>query len=73
MAVTFYFDVHVPRAIRDQLRLRSVDVLNDKMSGRLLGRSISDFAKINLTGASVSMTQSGIVCVYSCVAQCNPF
>lgn len=27
MAVNLYFDVHVPAAIRDQLRLRGVDVL----------------------------------------------
>ena len=27
MPVSFYFDVHVPRAIRDQLRRKGVDIL----------------------------------------------
>jgi hypothetical protein len=34
MAVALYFDVHVPRAIRDQLRLRQVDVLTAQEDGR---------------------------------------
>ena len=34
MAVALYFDVHVPRAIRDQLRLRGVDVLTAQEDGQ---------------------------------------
>lgn len=33
MAVALYFDVHVPRAIRDQLRLRGVDVVTAQEDG----------------------------------------
>ena len=33
MAIALYFDVHVPRAIRDQLRLRGVDVLTSQEDG----------------------------------------
>lgn len=34
MAVTFYFDVHVPQSIADQLRQRGVDVLTVIEDGR---------------------------------------
>lgn len=34
MAVGLYFDAHVPRAIRDQLRLRGVDVVTAQEDGR---------------------------------------
>ena len=37
MSVSFYFDVHVPRAIRNQLRRKGVDVLTaqEDNSGKL--------------------------------------
>ena len=34
MAVTFYFDVHVPQSVTDQLRQRDVDVLTAIEDGR---------------------------------------
>ena len=34
MAVALYFDVHVPRAIRDQLRLHQVDVMTAQEDGQ---------------------------------------
>lgn len=36
MGAALYFDVHVPRAIRDQLRLRGVDVLTAQEDSRAL-------------------------------------
>jgi hypothetical protein len=48
MAVGFYFDVHIPAAIRDQLRLKGVDVLTaqedaaDRLTDEdLLGRALT--------------------------------
>jgi hypothetical protein len=31
--VTFYFDIHVPKAIRDQLRRHGVDILTGQQDG----------------------------------------